>query len=51
MRDIYNVKGIKDVCDISAMKAEYFGARAKGDYIIPRGNGFAELLKVEPVSS
>ena len=51
VRDIYNVKGIKDVCDISAMKAEYFGARAKGDYIIPRGNGFAELLKVEPVSS
>jgi len=49
VKDIYNIKGVKDVCDINAMKAEYFSARTeKGrEFIIPRGGMFMKLLDAE----
>lgn len=48
VRDIYNVQGMREVCDVSTMKKEYFGAKAKADYIIPRGGLFIELLNMNP---
>jgi len=50
VRDIYHVKGMKDVCDIAAMKKEYFGARAQGEFIIPCGGTFMKLLEAEPLA-
>ncbi len=46
VKDIYHVKGIKDVCNIKAMKTEYFGALVReGDpFIVPQGS-FLNLLE------
>ena len=49
VKDIYHVKGVKDVCDINAMKKEYFSAMTEKDrdFIIPRGGIFMKLLDAE----
>jgi putative glutathione S-transferase len=48
MRDIYHAKGVKETCDVNAMRIEYFSARTeKGrEFIIPRGGMFMKLLDV-----
>jgi Predicted glutathione S-transferase len=46
VKDIYNVKGMKDTCDFTSMKRQYFGANSQGGkYIIPRGGMFIKLLE------
>jgi putative glutathione S-transferase len=46
VKDIYNVKGMKDTCDFISMKRQYFGVNSKGrDSIIPRGGIFIKLLE------
>jgi glutathionyl-hydroquinone reductase len=46
-RDIYNIDGVKDVCDLKAIKKGYFGARVKEgqSYIVPRGGIFMKILQ------
>ncbi len=46
VKDIYHVKGIKDVCNIKTMKTEYFGALVReGDpFIVPQGS-FHNILE------
>ena len=46
MRDIYNVKGIAETCDMEKIKSEFYGARGKA-FIVPRGR-FIELLAKSP---
>lgn len=49
VRDIYNIKGVKEMCDMDAIKTQYFGARAEsGVFIVPRGPGFMDLLQKQP---
>lgn len=48
VRDIYNIKGVKEMCDMDAIKSHYFGASSEsGVFIIPRGAGFMDLLQKE----
>jgi glutathionyl-hydroquinone reductase len=46
-RDIYNIDGVKDVCDLKAIKKGYFGACVKEgqSYIVPRGGIFMKILQ------
>lgn len=46
-RDIYNIDGVKDVCDLNAIKKGYFGAHMKegNSYIVPRGGIFMKILQ------
>ena len=46
VKDIYHVKGVRETCDVDAMKIEYFGARTeKGrEFIIPHGGVFMKML-------
>jgi len=44
VRDIYQVKQVKQTCDMGAIKKAYYGARAEVG-IVPRGEGFLELLE------
>jgi putative glutathione S-transferase len=44
MRDIYQVKGVKETCNMEKIKKEFYGARGRR-YIIPKGSGaFMNLM-------
>mmetsp|Transcript_20040 Transcript_20040/g.23944 ORF Transcript_20040/g.23944 Transcript_20040/m.23944 type:complete len:445 (-) Transcript_20040:2074-3408(-) len=42
-RDIYQVKKVKETCNMGAIKKAYYGARTEVG-IVPRGEGFLEIL-------
>lgn len=47
IRDIYNIDGVKDVCDMEAIKKGYFEARVTEgqSFIVPRGGIFMKTLQ------
>jgi putative glutathione S-transferase len=47
IRKIYNIDGVKDVCDMEAIKKGYFEARVteKQSFIVPRGGIFMKTLQ------
>ncbi len=42
-RDIYQVKGMKEVCNFDCIKREFYGAKG-GIFIVPRGGKFISAL-------
>jgi len=47
-RDIYQMPGIAETCDMEQIKAHFFGSHAEWNKysVIPRGLGFMELLEM-----
>ena len=43
MRDIYQVKGLKEICNLDCIKKEFYGAKG-GTFIIPKGGTFMKAL-------
>lgn len=43
VRDIYQVKGMKEVCDLECIKKEFYGAKG-GTFIVPKGGKFMNAL-------
>jgi len=45
-RDIYQIGGVKETCDLNKIKSQYYSVNDAGNgFIIPRGSSFMQLLE------